>query len=66
LTEKANLIEALRDQQFQLRRLMVKHLWATETSSAMLDEIENQIVATKAALAQLEQLISHHKARSKE
>jgi hypothetical protein len=59
-----NIVIALRDQQFQMKRLLEMQLWASAAPKATLDEIEAQILATKATLAALEQLIIEQKARS--
>jgi hypothetical protein len=58
-----NIVIALRDQQFQLKRLLKMQLWVSATPEATLEEIEAQILATKATLAALEQLIIEQKAR---
>ena len=58
-----NIVIALRDQQFQLKRLSEMRLWVSATPEASLEEIEAQILATKATLAALEQLIIEQKAR---
>ena len=56
-----NIVIALRDQQFQLKRLFEMQLWVGGTSEATLEQIEAQILATKATLASLEQLIAEQK-----
>jgi hypothetical protein len=63
LPDKMNIVIALRDQQFQLKRLLEMQLWVRATPKATLEEIEAQILATKATLAALEQLIIEQKAR---
>jgi hypothetical protein len=63
LPDKMNIVIALRDQQFQLKRLLEMQLWVSATPKATLEEIEAQILATKATLAALEQLIIEQKAR---
>jgi hypothetical protein len=63
LLDKMNIVTALRDQQFQLKRLLEMQLWVSATPEATLEEIEAQILATKATLAALEQLIIERKAR---
>jgi hypothetical protein len=64
LPEKVNLIVALRDQQFQLQRLLEKQLWVSGTPKATLEEIETQIKTTKRVLSDLEAIIAHQKARN--
>jgi hypothetical protein len=64
LPDKVNIVAALRDQQFQLKRLLEIHLWVRAAPKARLEEIEAQIHATKATLAILEKLITEQKARS--
>ena len=66
LPDKVNLIAALRDQQFQLQRLLGMQLWVSATPKATLEAIEAQILATKGVLAELEQLIAHHKVRNED
>ena len=63
MPDKMNIVIALRDQQFQLKRLLEMQLWVGATPKATLEEIEAQIIATKATLAALEQLIIEQKAR---
>jgi hypothetical protein len=63
LRDKVNLITALRDQQFQLKRLIDMKLWVSAAPKATLEEIEAQIHANKKILADLEQLIVEQKAR---
>jgi hypothetical protein len=63
LPDKLNIVIALRDQQFQLKRLFEMQLWVSATPEATLEQIEAQILATKATLASLEQLIAQQKAR---
>jgi hypothetical protein len=64
LPDKMNIIVALRDQQFQLKRLLEMQLWVSGTPKATLEVIEAQILATKATLTALEQLIIEQKAKS--
>ncbi len=66
MPDKVNLIAALRDQQFQLQRLLGMQLWSSATPKATLEEIEVEVSATKAVLAELEQLIAHQKLRNKD
>jgi hypothetical protein len=63
LPDKMNIVIALRDQQFQLKRLFEMQLWVSATPEAILEQIEAQLLATKATLASLEQLIAEQKAR---
>jgi len=62
LPDKMNIVIALRDQQFQLKRLLEMQLWVG-APEATLEQIEAQLLATKATLAALEQLIVEQKAR---
>jgi hypothetical protein len=66
LPDKVNLIAALRDQQFQLQRLLEMQLWVSATPKATLEAIEAQILATKGVLAELEQLIARQKVRNED
>ena len=62
MPDKMNIVIALRDQQFQLKRLLEMQLWVG-APEATLEQIEAQLLATKATLAALEQLIVEQKAR---
>lgn len=66
MPEKTDLSAVLKDQQFHLRRLLETQLWMSKAPGAALDELEIEIQATKAVLAELEQLIAHQKAKSRE
>jgi hypothetical protein len=66
LPGKLNLIAALRDQQFQLQRLLGMQLWSSATPKAALEEIEVEVLAIKAVLVELEQLIANQKLRNKD
>jgi hypothetical protein len=63
LPDKVNIVTALRDQQFQLKRLLEMQLWVTAAPKESLEEIEAQIHATKATFAILEKLIIEQKTR---
>ena len=63
MPDKMNIVIALRDQQFQLKRLLEMQLWISAMPEATLEQIEAQILATKATLAAFEQLIIEQKAR---
>ena len=60
---KVNLITALRDQQFQLQRLLEKQLWVTEMPMATLEEMAAQIKTNKRILSDIEAVIIHRKAK---
>ena len=66
MPDKLNLITALRDQQFELQRLLGMQLWSSAMPKAALEEIEVEVLATKAVLVELEQLIAHQKLRNKD
>ena len=63
LPDTVIIVAALRDQQFQLKRLLEMQLWVS-VPKARLEEIETQIQATKAMLVILEKLIIEQKART--
>ena len=63
MPDKVNLIAALRDQQFQLQRLLEKQLWVSETPKATLEEMEDQIKTNKRILSDIEAVINHKKAK---
>ena len=64
LPEQVDLLEALRDQQFHLGRLLQKQLLLTETPKLVLDDIAAQLRATKRLLSDLEAVINHRIARN--
>jgi hypothetical protein len=49
-----NMIDALRGQQEQLKRLLMQKMWISDAPKATLSEIEAQINELKRLLAQLE------------
>jgi hypothetical protein len=63
LPDKVNLIAALRDQQFQLQRLLENQLWVSETPKVTLEEMEAQIKTKKRILSDTEAVINHKKAK---
>ena len=63
MPDNVNFIAALRDQQFQLQRLLEKHLWVSETPKATLEEMEAQIKTNKRLLSDIEAVINHKKAK---
>jgi hypothetical protein len=50
-----NIIDALRGQQEQLKRLIAQKIWIDDAPKATLSEMEAQITELKRLLAQLEQ-----------
>jgi hypothetical protein len=50
-----NIIDALRGQQEQLKRLIAQKIWISDASKATLSEMAAQITELKRLLAQLEQ-----------
>jgi hypothetical protein len=63
LPDKVNLLTALRDQQFQLKRLLDMQLWVSETPKATLEEMEAQIKTNKRILSDIEAAIAQQKAK---
>jgi hypothetical protein len=51
---KINMVDALRGQQDQLRRLIAQKMWISDAPKATLSEMEAQIGELKRLLAQLE------------
>jgi hypothetical protein len=49
-----NVVDALRGQQEQLRRLIAQKIWISAAPKAALSEIEAQVTELKRLLAQLE------------
>jgi hypothetical protein len=54
-----NVVDALRGQQDQLRRLLAQKIWISAAPQATLSEIEAQVGELKRLLAQLENDIQH-------
>jgi hypothetical protein len=54
-----NVVDALRGQQDQLRRLIAQKIWISAAPNATLSEIEAQVGELKRLLAQLENDIQH-------
>ena len=51
---RINVVDALRGQQDQLKRLIAQKIWLSEAPKATLSEIEAQVVELKRLLDQLE------------
>jgi hypothetical protein len=49
-----NIIDGLKGQHAQLRRLLAQRIWIKDASKATLAEIENQIAQIKTVLLELE------------
>jgi hypothetical protein len=58
-----NLIGSLKAQQDQLRRLLDRNMWISATPKTTLDEMEDQIHATKSLISDLETIINQQRAR---
>jgi hypothetical protein len=52
-----NIIDGLKGQHAQLRRLLAQRMWIKEASKATLAELENQIAQIKTVLLELEKEI---------
>jgi hypothetical protein len=52
-----NIIDALRGQQEQLKRLLAQPVWISDAPKATLSEMEAQVSEIKRLLAELEKLI---------
>ena len=52
-----NVVDALRGQQDQLKRLIAQKIWINDASKATLSEIEAQVMELKRLLTQLETYI---------
>jgi hypothetical protein len=52
-----NMIDALRGQQEQLKRLLAQPVWISDASKATLSEMEAQVSEIKRLLAELEKVI---------
>jgi hypothetical protein len=62
--EKLNLIEALKDQEFQLRRILKRPNWMGDTRKASLEELEEQIRLVESVLFDIRKLIADQKAKT--
>jgi hypothetical protein len=51
---KISIVDALRGQQEQLKRLIAQKIWISDASKAALSEVEAQLVELKRLIAQLE------------
>jgi hypothetical protein len=51
---KINMVDALRGQQEQLKRLIAQKIWISDAPKATLSEMEAQVGELKRLLAQLE------------
>jgi hypothetical protein len=52
--DRVNIVDALRGQQEQLKRLIAQKMWISDAPKAMLSEIEAQLGELKRLLAQLQ------------
>ena len=65
MPDKLNLIEALKDQEFQLRRLLKRPTWISDTQkAASLEEVEDQIRLIESVLFDIRKLITDQKAKT--
>jgi hypothetical protein len=55
-----NIIDALRGQQEQLKRLLAQPVWISDAPKATLSEMEAQVSEIKRLLAELEKVIQDH------
>jgi hypothetical protein len=51
---RISIVDALRGQQEQLKRLIAQKIWISDASKAALSEVEAQLVELKRLIAQLE------------
>jgi hypothetical protein len=58
-----NIIDALRGQQEQLKRLLAQPVWISDAPTAKLSEMEAQVSEVKRLLAALERLIQEQMER---
>jgi hypothetical protein len=52
--DRVNIVDALRGQQEQLKRLIAQKIWVSDAPKATLSEIEAQLSELKRLLAQLQ------------
>ncbi len=64
MPEKLNLIEALKDQEFQLRRILKRPNWISDTRKASLEELEEQIRLVESVLFDIREFITDQKAKT--
>jgi hypothetical protein len=62
---KINIVDALRGQQEQLKRLLAQPVWISDAPKATLSEIEAQVTEIKRLLAELEKVIQDQLERSR-
>jgi hypothetical protein len=60
-----NIIDALRGQQEQLKRLLAQPVWISDAPKAKLSEMEAQVSEVKRLLAALERLIQDQMERGR-
>jgi hypothetical protein len=57
---RVNIVDALRGQQEQLKRLIAQKMWISDAPKATLSEIKSQLRELKRLIAQLESDIGDH------
>jgi hypothetical protein len=62
---KINIVDALRGQQEQLKRLLAQPVWISDAPKATLSEMEAQVTEIKRVLAELEKVIQDQLVRSR-
>jgi hypothetical protein len=60
-----NIIDALKGQHAQLRRLLEQRMWISEAPKATLAEMKAQVTQIKSAIAELEKAIQDQLKRAK-
>jgi hypothetical protein len=60
-----NIVDALRGQQEQLKRLLAQPVWISDAPKATLSEMEAQVTEIKRLLAELEKVIQDQLERSR-
>jgi hypothetical protein len=61
MTDKVDIVESLKAQCDQLRRLLDAKIWVSEAPKATAEEMAAQVAQLKSLTAQLDQLIQKHR-----
>lgn len=61
MTNKIDMVESLKAQCDQLKRLLDAKIWISETPKPTLEEMTAQVSELKSLIAQLEELIQQHR-----
>lgn len=57
MTKKINIVESLKEQRAQLKRLLDSKLWISDTPKPTLNEMASQVAQMKSIIEELDRLI---------